>query len=366
MEPMAGMGGRDEPEALSRRRLFGGLGGLQLGGPEPVDLPDPAWRERPWHDPAGGFRNPPGSPLPAGDRAEWRAFIRRRLLTSERAPVLPEGHVLPESMVLAQLAALGGRDGVTWLGHACYLIRLGGRTLITDPFLGNYASPIPGVGPRRFAPPGLAVDRLPPIDVVLLSHNHYDHLDRRSLAAIAARHRPTLVTALGVGRYVAGRSLKAIHEIDWYQEVTVGDLLIPGMPAIHFSKRGLRDRNASLWCGFRITSGRRTVHFAGDTAYSEIFGEIRRRHEPPDMALVPIGAYDPRPLMQGSHCTPEEAVWIGRELEAPRLAAMHWGTIRLTDEPPFEPPERFRAAARAGGYDDASALVPAIGQTIPL
>ncbi len=363
---MAGLGGYRESDTLSRRRLFGGLGQLDLGGPDAVDLPDPGLRERPWLDPEGGFRNPPGSPVPAGKPAEWRSFIRRRVLGSERAPELPAGHVLPESEVLAQLAAQDGRDSVTWLGHACYLIRLGGRTLITDPFLGTYASPIWGIGPRRFAPPGLRADRLPPIDLVLLSHNHYDHLDRPSLRTISARHWPTLVTALGVGRYVDRRAFRQVHELDWYQQVTVGDLEITGMPAIHFSKRGLRDRNASLWCGFRVSDGRRAIHFTGDTAYGDIFGEIRRRHEPPDMALVPIGAYDPRPLMQGSHCTPEEAVWIGRELEAPRIAAMHWGTIRLTDEPPFEPPERFRAAARAGGYGESDALVPAIGQTIPL
>ncbi len=363
---MAGMQGRRGAEALSRRGLVGRLGVLPPGLEDRVDPLRPGQAERPWHDPRGGFRNPPGSPVPTGTPADWRRFIWRRVLTREPAPELPAGHVRPESAVLADLAALGGRDGVTWLGHSCYLIRLGGRTLLTDPFLADYASPARGIGPRRFAPPGLPVDRLPPIELILLSHNHYDHLDRWTLDAIGARHRPALVTALGVGAYVLRRGFREIHELDWHERVGLLGLEVTATPAVHFSKRGFRDRNASLWCGFRVGDGQRTIHFVGDTAYGPVFGELGQLYAPPDLALVPIGAYEPRPLMQGTHCTPEEAVMIGRDLGASRLAAMHWGTIRLTDEPPFEPAERFRAAAREGAYEPDAALVPAIGETVPL
>lgn len=350
-------------EVVSRRGLVGRLG-LLAGGPE--DPRGSTEADRPWHDPAGGFRNPPGSPVPAGTPAEWRRFIGRRILGRTPAPELPAGHVRPESAVLADLRAQGDRDGVTWLGHSCWLIRLGGRTLITDPFLADYASPLRGLGPRRFAPPGLPVGRLPPIELVLLSHNHYDHLDRWTLDAIGARDRPVLVTALGVASYVLRRGFREIHELDWHGRASVLGLEITAMPAIHFSKRGLRDRNRSLWCGFRVGDGRHSIHFVGDTAYGPVFGELGQLYAPPDLALVPIGAYEPRPLMQGSHCTPEEAVMIGRDLCAARLAAMHWGTIRLTDEPPFEPAPRFSAAAREGAYERDAALVPVIGETVPL
>lgn len=320
----------------------------------------------PWHGADGLFRNPPGSPLAVGSSSDWYGFIWRRLGKRHVQHALPTGHVLPEAAVLAGIAALAGADGVTWLGHSCFLIRLGGRTVITDPYLSTYASPVPRLGPRRYAGPGLAADRLPPVDLVLLSHNHYDHMDLPALRVIAQRSTPVLVTGLGVGRYLKGLPFAAVHELDWYQEVEAAGLAVTGLPALHFSKRSFFDRNATLWCALRVGDGRRSVHFAGDTAFGPVFEEVGRRYPGPDLALVPIGAYEPRPLMQGGHCTPEEAVAIGRMIGAGRLMAMHWGTITLTDEPPFEPPQRFEKAALAAGYPAQAIGVPAIGQTIAI
>lgn len=321
-------------------------------------------RRMPWHHlPDGTFRNPQGSPTPGGTPAEWRAFFWRHLVPRGPTPALPDGHVLPEAAVLAGIAATAGADSITWLGHACFLIRLHGQTVLTDPYLTERASPLPWFGPKRWAGPGLAPERLPPIDVLLLSHNHYDHLDLRALARLQDTGRTSLVMPLGLSRYLdTGRFASAV-ELDWLQRTEVAGLAVTAVPAIHFSKRGLRDRNASLWCGFHLQAGDRSVLFTGDTAYGPVFREVAPLLPPPDLALVPIGAYDPRPLMQGSHCTPEEGVRIGREWGAKRLCGMHWGTIRLTDEPPFEPPVRFKAAAKDAGYGDLAAWTLAIGET---
>ena len=222
---------------------------------------------------------------------------------------------------------------------------------------------MPWFGPKRYAGPGLPPEKLPPIDVLLLSHNHYDHLDLRTLARLGDAGGTTVVMPLGLSRYLDTARYAAAHEIDWLQRAEVAGLGITAVPAIHFSKRGLRDRNASLWCGFHLQAAGRSILFTGDTAYGPVFAVTAPLLPAPDLALVPIGAYDPRPLMQGSHCTPEEGVRIGRDWGARRLCGMHWGTIRLTDEPAFEPPGRFRAAARAAGYGEQDAWALAIGET---
>ena len=315
------------------------------------------------HRPGGGFQNPPGSPVAGGGFADWSAFFARRLLRSEPDVQLPAGHLLDEATTLAGIEGAGAQDSITWLGHACFLIRLGGLAILTDPYLTPHASPLPPFGPKRFTPPALPPERLPPIDLVLLSHNHYDHLDLAALAAISRTRRPTLVTALLVSRYLDRTGFARIVELDWHQSVAVGGLEITALPAVHFSKRTLFDRNETLWCGFRLATAEHAVVFAGDTTFGPVFAETGRRYEAPDLALLPIGAYEPRLLMQGSHCTPEEAVAIGQALGARRICGMHWGTIRLTDEPPFEPPARFRAAATAAGYGPDRAWLPAVGET---
>jgi L-ascorbate metabolism protein UlaG (beta-lactamase superfamily) len=276
--------------------------------------------------------------------------------------VVPEGHVLSAEAALAGLAGPGG-ERVTWLGHAAFLVRLGGRTILTDPYLSRRASPFAGFGPARFAGPALPPERLPPVDLLLLSHNHYDHLDLRTLDRLPGMAAATALMPLGVGRYLEREHFAAVLELDWLQRIEVAGVTVTAVPAIHFSKRGLFDRNATLWCGYLIEAGGRTILFSGDTAYGPVFKEIAPKLPRPELALVPIGAYAPRLLMKGTHCTPEEGVRIGRDWNAPRLAAMHWGTIQLTDEPPFEPPERFRAAAAAAGYAEADAWTLAIGET---
>lgn len=352
----------DEPPSSSRRRLLRALAALPwvppnlaaMGGAAPLAAEE------------GRFTNPPGSPGRGGSVGDWVAFSWRRLRNDGIPTVLPAGHVLPPAEVRAGLESLGTRDGATWLGHASFLLRVGGRVLVTDPFLSDYASPYPPLGPRRFSPPGLRARELPPPDVVLLSHNHYDHLDIPSLAELPGAERTVLVTALGVGRYLRDLRFGRVLELGWHQQAEAAGLRITALPAIHFSKRGLFDRDATLWCGFLVedpATGRR-VYFAGDTAYGPVFPEVAQRYPaPPDLALVPIGAYAPRHMMKGTHCTAEEGLRLGLDFGAKAMCAMHWGAIRLTDEPSFEPPERFRAAADAAGVGPDRAWVLSVGET---
>jgi L-ascorbate metabolism protein UlaG (beta-lactamase superfamily) len=358
-----------DPSSPARRRLIRLAAALPLGAlgaRGAAAAPAAPVVERPWHHlPDGTFRNPRGSPGRGGTVGEWLAFSWRRVGNPPPAPDVPPGHVLAAEEAAAGLAAAtaSGGDSVTWLGHACFLVRLGGRTILTDPYLSEYASPFQGFGPKRYAGPALPPERLPPVDVLLLSHNHYDHLDLATLPRLPGVASATAVMPLGLGRYLGSVGPGRRLELDWLQRVEVGGIGVTATPAIHFSKRGLFDRNASLWCGFHLEAGGRRVLFTGDTGYGPVFPEVGARLPAPDLALVPIGAYKPEHMMQGSHCTPEEGVAIGRDFGARRLCAMHWGVIQLTDEYPFEPPGRFRAAAAKAGYAEADAWALAIGET---
>jgi N-acyl-phosphatidylethanolamine-hydrolysing phospholipase D len=317
---------------------------------------------RPYHHRADGrFRNPPGSPRREASRADFASFLARRF-RDRSVPAVPEDHVLSPERALAGLAAHDGADSVTWLGHAAFLIRLGGRTILTDPYLGGVAGPF-GFGPRRYVEPPLPVGALPPIDVLAVSHSHYDHLDAATIRALPRRERIEVVAPLRLGDFFRRRGFRNVHELDWWERRRFGALEAALLPAVHFSRRGPFDLNRTLWGGFGFAADGVRVYFSGDTAYGETFAEIGAREGPFDLALVGIGAYEPRPIMRASHATPEEAVRIGRDVGARALLGMHWGTVALTDEPAFEPPERFRAAAAAAGFAREDAWLLRIGET---
>jgi N-acyl-phosphatidylethanolamine-hydrolysing phospholipase D len=349
--------------AVTRRALNRSLATMPLALAGCAREPASAPAGGRWHHTADGFRNPPGSPTPGGDFGDWSSFFLRRLTDREEVAV-PADHVLPAAEALDGVVnRRSDRDRLTWLGHASFVLRLDGVAILTDPYLSPYASPLPPLGPKRFVPPGLPVERLPPIDLLLLSHNHYDHMDLPTIEALAGKERIEVVVPLRLAGYFRERGYRRVRELDWYQGATVAGLEITALPAIHFSKRTPFDRNRTLWTGYAIQSRAKRVYFAGDTAYGPVFQELGREIARFDVGLVPIGAYEPRELMQGSHATPEETVRIAQELGIARMVGMHWGTIRLTEEPPFEPRGRFRAAAAAAGYREDAAWVMRIGET---
>lgn len=290
-------------------------------------------------------------------RFMWRHWRHR-----EARVTVPPDHALSPDEVRWQLEQHRGRDSLTWLGHASFLIRIAGKTVLTDPYLGKTAGPT-GFGPKRFVPPALTVGELPPIDVLLLSHNHYDHLDLPTLRRLPGKAEVEVLVPLKLGAFFRRLGFSRVHELDWYEERHFAALRIQALPAVHFSRRRPFDRNCTLWCGFALEGDGHRLYFSGDTAHGDVFREIGAAAGRFDLAIVGIGAYLPRRIMQASHTTPEEALALARDIGADRVLGMHWGTVALTDEDPFEPPERFRRAAEAAGLGPERAWLMAIGET---
>lgn len=259
----------------------------------------------------------------------------------------------------------------TWMGHSTVLLQVGGLNILTDPVWSERASPVQWAGPRRVMPPPIALEELPPLDVVLLSHSHYDHLDRDTVQRLARLHpTATWVVPLRLGAYVRGFGVQRVEELDWWQHVVVKGATITATPARHFSARRAGDRNATLWCGYAVALAGRRFWFAGDTAYHPEFRLIGERCGPFDLVLMPIGAYDPRWFMRIVHVDPAEAVRAYAEVvsaypsaPAPVMLGLHWGTFRLTTEAMDEPPRRAVEEWSARGYDADLLWVAAFGET---
>lgn len=314
------------------------------------------------HLPNGLFRNPPGSPQRDVDMRTMMRFLGRMARNSRTSVIVPDDHVVPERRAIAGLRVLNGADSLTWLGHASFLIRIAGKTILTDPYLSDYAGPS-RLGPKRFVKSGIAVQKLPPVDVLLISHNHYDHLDEVTLRHLPFKDKIQVVTPLRLGEFFLRRGFQRVVELDWEQQFSMDGVTLTALPVVHWSRRKTRDTNRTLWAGFSIRGAGQHLFFGGDSAYGKVFKHIGERFGPFDTALLGIGGYAPEIIMHASHATPEEAVQMGRDIGARRLVGMHWGTVLLTEEPPFEPPLRFLAAGREHGYDDADLWVMKIGET---
>ena len=221
---------------------------------------------------------------------------------------------------------------VTFIGHSTWLIQTAAGNVLTDPMYSRRAGPFNLLGPRRVRDAGVRFDDLPPVSVVLLSHNHYDHCDLPTLRRLAQRFNPVVVTPIGNARLVRSAGITRVEERDWWEKLQFDALEITLTPAQHFSARGPFDRNRALWCGFRLETGNLRLYFAGDTGYGPFFRDIRQRLGPTDVALLPIGAYEPRWFMKDIHMNPAEAVQAHIDLEATRSLAMHFGTFQLTPE----------------------------------
>jgi N-acyl-phosphatidylethanolamine-hydrolysing phospholipase D len=321
------------------------------------------------HAPGGAFRNPWPDSAPHGLRDVLRWALERRRRTLPATP--PRGSFPTATPAIAYPRAADGEVSATWIGHATVLLQLGALNVLTDPVFSQRAFPVQWLGPRRVMDPALPLDALPPLDVVLLSHSHYDHLDRPAVKRLARAHPgATWVVPLGLGAYVHGWGVREIVELDWWQQAAVGALRVTATPARHFSARRLGDRNRTLWCGFALEGAGGRVLFAGDTAYHPEFGAVGARCGPFDLVLVPIGAYDPRWFMHVVHVDPEEAVRIYQDLVAPHpdrplplMLGIHWGTFRLTDEAMDEPPRRAAARWRELGLDEGRLWIARFGET---
>ncbi len=253
---------------------------------------------------------------------------------------------------------------VTFIGHATFLIQTATGNILTDPMYSDRAGPFGLLGPRRVRQPAVRFDDLPPISTVLLSHNHYDHCDRPTLARLAKRFDPTVITPLGNGALVKSTGLRKVEELDWWQDAKTSPLPLTLTPAHHFSARTPFDRNRALWGGFTIDVADRRIYFAGDSAYAPFFREVRRRLGPIDLALLPIGAYEPRWFMQSVHMNPAEAVQAHLDLEAAASVAMHFGTFQLTTEGIDEPVRALEQARLAHHLEPSAFRAIGFGESV--
>ena len=260
--------------------------------------------------------------------------------------------------------AMHSEPTATWIGHATLLVQMEHLTFLTDPIWSNTPSPIPFAGPNRFVKPGIALDDLPAIDFVMISHNHYDHLDLPTLRKLAKRNPETVFfVPIGNGKLLRKNGIDQVQEMDWGDTVSYKTATIHCLPTQHWSKRSLTDTRKALWSSWAVTGPQRRFFFAGDTGYYSGFKKIGEKLGPFDLAAVPIGAYKPNAMMKASHMNPEEAVQAALDLRADNAVAMHYGTFNLSDEPLAEPPARFKAAAENTPLADSHSWVLDIGET---
>ena len=340
----------------------------------------PNSNDRPPHHRPGGFQNnyTEFKPKSLGEVLRWRRQAAKSGLPP--APLVPTPRVVPELTWLHANARAGGAmmPAITWIGHATIMAQLGGLTVLTDPMFSQRASPLAWVGPKRHVPPGIELQDLPHVDLVLISHNHYDHLDAASVDAL---HRqpggpPLFLVPLGLRRWLEKRGIRHAVELDWWQhhalDTARGQAEVTLVPAQHWSSRSLGDALSTLWGGYAVLAKDCHLLFAGDTGYSRDFSDIRahfsERQTPErgggfDIGLIPIGAYEPRWFMSDQHVNVEQALQIHADLGAKRSMGMHWGTFELTDEALDEPPRRLAALRGSHGLTDQEFFVTAIGET---
>jgi N-acyl-phosphatidylethanolamine-hydrolysing phospholipase D len=253
---------------------------------------------------------------------------------------------------------------ITWIGHATFLIQLDGVNVLTDPQWSERASPLSFAGPKRLVPPGVRFEDLPPIDVVVISHDHFDHLDVATVKRLAEAHHPRFYVPLGLKALLAGFGVTDVVELDWWDSRVERGLTLTCVPVQHWSARSFFELNRRLWSGWVIAGRERRAFFAGDTGYyAPYFEAIGARLGPFDLAAISIGAYMPASIMRFTHTTPEEALRVFADVRARRFVAMHWGTFDLADEPLAEPPVRLRAEAHRLGLADDRVWIMRHGET---
>ena len=302
------------------------------------------------------FYNPgPGvSPRGFGQVLRWRLESRRAAWP---------GHVANDTYPSPPASVAPGQVAVTFINHATFLLTLPGAVVLTDPIFSERCSPVQWAGPKRVRAPGIALSDLPRPDIVLLSHNHYDHMDLPSLRAIARQHAPQFVTTLGNAAALAAAGIEGATELDWWQAIEVGGLRIVATPARHFSARSPFDRNRTLWAGFALLREDTRILFAGDSGAGPHWAEICARLGEPDVALLPIGAYEPRWFMAPVHMNPAEAVDAHISLGARHSVGMHFGTFQLTDEAIDEPERALAVSLREKGILESAFVTQGFGET---
>ena len=295
-------------------------------------------------------------PKKLGDVIEWR-------MTKESSPERVDIKVSNEWQDLDPQQT----HYAIWIGHSSYLINTGDVTVLTDPVFSNRASPVSWAGPERLIPPAMSLEQLPNIDVVVISHNHYDHLDLPSLK-ILQKNNPNVVFLVPQGdkALLDSNGMGNVSEFRWWQNIQIKQTEFTFTPVQHWSGRGVTGRNSSLWGGWFVKSPSLSIYHAGDTGYSNDFVVTQKRLGTPDVAFIPIGAYKPRWFMKNQHVDPAEAVQIALDLQVTRSFGMHWGTFVLTDEPIKEPRAMLAQALKDHNLPPEFFIAPTPGAILPL
>lgn len=299
---------------------------------------------------------------PGARRRETLWDILRLILAMVRAPKWKSS---PRGAVPALASAVGaGEAVVTFVSHATLLVQTQSLNFLTDPVWSKRASPFSFIGPKRFREPGVSLEQLPRIDVVLISHNHYDHMDVETIKKLKTKFDPLFLVAKGDERHMRRFGVENVRELDWWETIEVENgTRVTYTPAQHFSSRTPFDRDRSLWGGFMIGVGGDRIYFAGDTGYSSHFSAIRERLGAPDLAFLPIGAYEPYWFMGPVHMNPYDSVRAHLDLQSRKSIAMHFGTFRLTTEPIDEPERELKRALAEKGLTEKDFATPIEGQT---
>ena len=353
--------------AISLTLIFplSGCGGVAKG-------PDPA---KPHHTPQGYQNNYSGNfDKPFSEFLRWQADRIKNKLPPD--PKTPTPTVKPDLAFIHANARAGAAmvPAVTWIGHGSALVQASGLNVLTDPIFSERAFPVQFAGPKRMQPPGVLLADLPRIDVVVISHNHYDHLDRNSVFALSQQTggSPLFIVPLGLKAWMEGIGITQVRELDWWQSAMVGKVEFVLTPVQRWSARSLGDRRETLWGGWAVFSPDFHWYYSGDTGYSRDFADTRARFADRqsaeksggfDLALIAIGAYEPRWFMKEQHLNPAESVQVHRDVGAKRSVAVHWGTFNLTDEPLDQPPQDLAAARDAAKLTAEDFFLLAVGET---
>ena len=323
--------------------------------------------KKPYHHlPDGTFRNPEGSPK-RDSNVKWSY----KIFNAERKKIkieFPEDHAVPRNKVLNDLEKNKNNDYIAWIGHATFIIKLGNTTIITDPVFSKNTGPLI-FGPKRYVDPAIKLGDVPKTDLLLLTHNHYDHLDASAIRNFPHKDTKVLLP-LNLSKYF--KKFKDVNELDWYEEIQVNkDIKVTLLPAVHWSKRSLWDTNKTLWGSFLIEHKDKKILFASDTGVGPIYKELGNKFGPIDLTFINIGAYQFFPIIPVKdksvyHTNPEEALSVAKDLKSKKVIGMHWGTVVLSLEAVMEPPQRFKDNAKKYGFEKENAVTFKIGQVSKL
>lgn len=322
----------------------------------------PEEHKRPSHHTTDGFRNIYSHP-----EHGFASFLRWKLgLILDEEPALPHPRMTPyiPDIAVPDYPLINHPDPakiqITWIGHSTFLIQAGGLNILTDPVFNSRSSPL-GLGFKRKSPPGMPFDRLPPIHAVIISHNHYDHLDLFTVKKLG--NKPRYFIPLKLGEWFRAQKITNFAEMDWWDTSLFRGIRIVCVPSQHFSRRGVLDGNKTLWAGWVLETKYGKILFAGDTGYAPFFREIRQKLGPMRLAILPIGSYRPRWFMKTIHMDPPEAVAAYNDLQAGQSIAMHWGTFYIADEPLGEPPLYLNRVLKEANMAEDSFLAMKFGET---